>query len=42
MDTPDFRTEKEAAGRFLPDLTPGYNPLRMHGFMVVEGDSNDV
>jgi hypothetical protein len=26
----------------LPDLKPGYNPIRTHGFMVIEGDSNDV
>jgi hypothetical protein len=42
MDTPDFRTEKEKAGCFMPDLKPGYNPIRRHGLIVVKGDSNDV
>jgi len=40
MGAPDFRNRK--AGNFMPDLTPGYNPIRMHGFMVVQGDSSDV
>ena len=32
----------------MPDLKPGYNPIRMHGLTVrtrmavVKGDSNDV
>src|SRR4051812_2624772 len=31
MDTPEFRTHKARnAKSFLPDLTPGYNPFRMH------------
>src|SRR5580692_9574834 len=40
MDTPDFRKQKKA-GCFLPDLTPGYNPIRMHGLMV-QSDGGDV
>jgi len=42
MNAPDFGTGKEKAGCFLPDLKAGYNPIQTHGFMVVEGDSNDV
>jgi hypothetical protein len=30
------------AGSFMPDLKPGYNPIRGHGLMAVEEDSNDV
>jgi hypothetical protein len=41
MGAPDCRTGKKT-GNFMPDLKPGYNPIRMHGFMVVEGDSSDV
>src|SRR5947209_17573800 len=33
MDTPEFRTHK-GAGRFLPDLRPGYNPIRVRALMV--------
>jgi hypothetical protein len=42
MGAPDFGPEKKKAGCFLPDLKAGYNPVQAHGFMVVEGDSNDV
>src|SRR3954451_18245499 len=37
MGAPGFRTGKEKAGCFLPDLKAGYNPIQAHGFMVVEG-----
>jgi hypothetical protein len=30
------------ADSFMPDLKPGYNPIRMHGRMVAQEDSNDV
>ncbi|WOH51009.1 hypothetical protein [Bradyrhizobium sp. sBnM-33] len=40
MDAPDFRTEDELiADCFMPDLKPGYNPIRM---TADRGDSNDV
>jgi hypothetical protein len=42
MGAPDFRTGKEEAGCFLPDLKAGYNPIQAHDLMVIEGDSNDV
>jgi hypothetical protein len=43
MGAPDFRADKtKMAGSFMPDLKPGYNPVRMRGLMVVGGNSNDV
>jgi hypothetical protein len=42
MGAPDFRAENKEAGSFMPDLKPGYNPIRRNGLTVVEGDSNDV
>jgi hypothetical protein len=37
MDTPDFRTHKEGWECFLPDLKPGYNPIRMHRWSCEKG-----
>src|SRR4051794_13847066 len=36
MDTPDFRTQK-GAGRFMPDLMPGYNMAGRNGTMFEKG-----
>jgi len=47
MDIPVVERRVEV-GRFMPDLKPGYNPIRMHGLMggmrmaMFERDSNDV
>jgi hypothetical protein len=42
MGAPDFGPGMKKAECFLPDLKAGYNPIQAHGFMVVEGDSDDV